>query len=117
MASGRDADLPLLVALRENNLELATTLLQHGANPSLSGKSRETPLYYTVKLRKFEVSIQNICSSTFSLMLSKMMELLLNYKADRNARSADGNSPLSVAVGISFDISFCNSFQLDLTLV
>jgi ankyrin repeat protein len=76
---------PLMLAIEKHNIGLVKLLLIAGANPNIKDNSGKAALYKAVVT---QVSEQNL----------DLLNLLINYKADVNAQSNIGTTPLMMAV-------------------
>ncbi|KAK1793261.1 hypothetical protein P4O66_011648, partial [Electrophorus voltai] len=87
----------LLIATDRKHLECVKCLLEAGADPDISNKNKETPLY-----KGAGVNLQSCEGTTALSEASKhgqrgMIELLLRHHADANKASKTGLLPLHIA--------------------
>ena len=92
--SVREMDSPLLLAIRFRQVEVARSLIEHGADVTLEADFGWTPLHLASQLGSLD-----------------LVNMFIEYGADVTARTGDGYTPLDVAsskgyadvVGMLFD--------------
>jgi ankyrin repeat protein len=83
--TGADHTSPLLIAVVNGHYELASLLLEHGANPSIADDSGRTPLYAAIDLRNVQWS-QGPAPELPQEQHMAMIEQLLDAGADVSAK-------------------------------
>jgi ankyrin repeat protein len=83
-AIGGSYEFPLLTALRRNHFRVAETLLEHGGNVDVRGKTEQTALHKIIDWRD-KARIDAV-------------QFLLEHAADVNAQQDDLHTPLHLAV-------------------
>jgi hypothetical protein len=76
----RNGETPLVYAVRKSRTEMATALLERGANPDITDAEGWTPLMRSVEARD-----------------TAMVDILLKHEADVNAKNPDGETALALA--------------------
>ncbi|HLF12198.1 MAG TPA: ankyrin repeat domain-containing protein [Gammaproteobacteria bacterium] len=83
--TGADNTSPLLIAIVNGHYELASMLLDHGANPSLAASNGRTPLYAAIDLRNVQWS-QGPAPELPQEQHMAMIKQLLGASADLTAK-------------------------------
>ncbi len=74
---------PLFDAVKKDNIEEVEALIEHGANPNLKDKIRQTPLHLAAYLGK-----------------TKVVKVLLEHGANPNLQDKYGRTPLHMAAAL-----------------
>lgn len=82
-------ETPLMVTAYNGNAEVATLLLNNGANVTIDGPNRLTALHYATQSRHVEI-----------------VNLLLDHNANVNAKSDIQLTPLMLAAGARFSTEY-----------
>jgi cytohesin len=90
--------VPLHYAAEHNLIDVATWLLDHGADPNVRDNHGQAPLYISID-SEADSARQRFVATGNEDISSSMTELLLRRGADPNARRNNGKSLLALARG------------------